>query len=80
MKKGAALSAMWSKAPPKKAKDSAPAAQPAVAGKAAHAKAKGATERAEAKQKSTAAVDGEAALRLNDQVALACTTPRQLLT
>ncbi|KAK9915813.1 hypothetical protein WJX75_004375 [Coccomyxa subellipsoidea] len=67
VKKGAAMSAMWSKAPPKEAKDSAPAAQPAVAEKAAHANAECATERAEAKQESTAAVDGEAALRRNDQ-------------
>ncbi len=54
-KKGAALSAMWSKAPPKKAKDSAPAAP-------------GAAKAAEGKPKLTAAVDAEAALRLNGQV------------
>ncbi|CAL8470151.1 g9693 [Coccomyxa elongata] len=53
-KKGAALSAMWSKAPPKKAKGSAPAAR-------------GAAKAAEEKPKSIAAVDAEAALRLNGQ-------------
>ncbi|BDA44170.1 probable DNA polymerase delta subunit 3 at N-terminal half [Coccomyxa sp. Obi] len=53
-KKDTALSAMWSKAPPRKAKDSAPAA-PAAA------------KAAEEKPKPTAAVDAEAALRLNDQ-------------